>query len=149
VIEHASQLVELEESDATGGEEDLETASARRAGAEDAHHGETSSRFEYAPSLAQGARRVPELVEGTAADGPGEAGVGERKVMSIRPGERGSGADPSSAAGGLFEHGGGDVYAEYFATVARCEAARVEAGGASEVQVPVAAFHADEAGDYP
>src|SRR5918994_5954262 len=149
MVEHALQLVGLEEPDAAGGEQALEEPPAERAGAQDAHDGEASTPFEDATGLAQGTGRVSELVQGAAAEGPGEAGVGERGMMGVRPDEGGSGPDLSGAAGGFFQHGGGDVHADHFALVAERvgQAARVEAGRAPEVDEPATALEVHDLRD--
>jgi hypothetical protein len=151
VVEHAAQLVGGEEPDAAGGEQSLQATPAGGPGAEDAHDGEASSRLEDAPGLAEGAGRVPELVQGAAADGPREARVGERQVLGVGPGEGGRYPRPSGAAGRLPQHGGGDVYAHHVSPVAERagEAARVEARGAPQVEVQAAAFRADQFRDDP
>src|SRR5215203_6647066 len=99
----------MEELDTARGEEALEPASMLRAGAQDAHYGEPSARFQDPVGLPQGTCRVAELVEGAAADGPLERGVEERKVLRVRPDERGVRPDRVRPTGRFSEHGGGDI----------------------------------------
>src|SRR5215203_4382304 len=100
----------MEELDTARGEEALEPASMLRAGAQDAHYGEPSARFQDPVGLPQGTCRVAELVEGAAADGPLERGVEERKVLRAR--RSGCGCrDPRSSPGrgsGRRRRGGRD-----------------------------------------
>src|SRR3712207_9242247 len=93
---------------ATGREKSLKSVPTGCSSAKDAHDGEATAGFEDAARLPQGTSRVPELVQRPAADGSREAGVGKRKVVGVRPGERGPGADLTGAAGGLPGPGGGD-----------------------------------------
>src|ERR671917_1407387 len=150
MVEEAHQFLGIEEPDAAGREETLEATPARASGAEDAHDGEASVGFENATGLAQSAGRILELVQGSAADGSGEAGVGEREAVGVRPGEGGVHADLPGAPGGLLEHGGGDVYADHPAPTVESagQAARVEPGRATEVEVAAAALQAYEVGDH-
>ena len=69
-----------------------------------------SSARRVSPQYPGGVRK---LVQCTAADGPGEGGVGERQVSGIGPHERRERAQLPGAAGGFLEHGRGDVYADH------------------------------------
>jgi hypothetical protein len=137
------QLFRGEEPDAAGGEEALEEAPVRARGREDAHDGQAGAGFEDAVGLPEGRGRVAELVEGAAADGAGEAGVGEGEGGRVGATKEG-GRRPSGPGGRPRGAWRGRCLCRRRPRVAKSagEVAGVEARGAAEVEVEAAAFEA-------